>query len=132
MIDVLRIANKITLIHINTMTTYRIPEEAERMGWRRVKEKAVEPELMPAQIILSEFDGKYYYNLTELEARIFETMRVFEFLSIAVDGRISPTERGRGIIDGSIKTNANVPDYFKEYLAKPRDGSECGTAGSQT
>ncbi len=120
------------MIHINTMTTYRIPEEAERMGWRRVKEKAVEPELMPAQIILSEFDGRNYQDLTDKEARIFETMRMLACLDMDIQGKISATERGRGIIDGSIKTNADVPDYFKEYLAKPRDGSKCDTAGSQT
>lgn len=101
------------------------------MGWRTVKKRGVEPEPMPAQVIIEEFDGMNYCNLTDEQARIFETLRRFECLEVDDRGDITATERGRGIVDGSIKTNRNVPAYFQEYLSKSRCAAKCGTDGSR-
>ncbi len=132
MIDVLKIANKITLIHINTMTTYRIPEEAERMIRRTEKKRKMsEHEPTPLQTAVREFDGRSYFDLTSEEIRIFEVMRTMEFVQYNDRGEITATERGRGIIDGSIETNYVVPGYLAGYLAKSEEASKCGTAGSQ-
>ena len=102
------------------------------MGWRTVKKREAEPEPMPAQAIIGEFDGMNYCNLTDEQARIFETLRRFECLEVDDRGYITATERGRGIVDGSIKTNRDVPGYFQEYLSRSRDATKCGTVGSQT
>ncbi len=102
------------------------------MGWRTVKKGRVETDPMPAQVIIREFDGMNYCNLTDEQARIFETLRRFECLEVNDRGDITATERGRGIVDGSIRTNCNVPAYFREYLSKSRDAARCGTVGSQT
>lgn len=100
------------------------------MGRRTVKKRESEP--MPAQVIIGEFDGMNYHDLTDEQTRIFETLRRFECLEVDDRGYIAATERGRGIVDGSIKTNRNVPRYFLEYLSRSRDATKCGTVGSQT
>ncbi len=46
-------------------------------------------------------------------------------------GEITATERGRGIMDGTIKTDYTVPRFLIGYMAE-REGCRCGTAGSQS
>lgn len=101
------------------------------MGWRTEK-KDVTPEPTPLQIVIQEFDGKNYYDLNASQIRAFQTMRSLWYLQFDEYGNISPTERGRGIIDGSIKTNREIPRFLEEYRSESKGATRCGTAGSQS
>ena len=101
------------------------------MGWR-TERRDVAPEPTPLQIVIQEFDGKNYYDLDASQVRAFQTMRSLWYLQFDEYGNISPTERGRGIIDGSIKTNREIPRFLEEYRSESKEATRCSTAGSQS
>lgn len=98
----------------------------------RTAKKEVESEPTPLQIIIQEFNGKNYYKLNASQVRAFQTMRSLWYLEFDEYGNITPTERGRGIIDGSIKTNREIPRFLEEYRSESRETERCGTVGSQS
>ncbi len=101
------------------------------MGLHNAK-REVESEPTPLQIVIQEFNGKNYYKLSASQIRAFQTMRSLWYLEFDEYGNITPTERGRRIIDGSIKTNRDIPRFLEEYRSESREGTRCGTAGSQS
>ncbi len=99
---------------------------------RHAEKENIDPEPTPLQIVIQEFNGKNYYDLNASQVRAFQTMRSMWYLQFDEYGNITPTERGRGIIDGSIKTNRNIPRFLEEYRSESKENTRCGTAGSQS
>lgn len=52
-----------------------------------------------------------YYNLGSIEERSVDRMRAIGLLKVGIDGTISPTKMGKGMMDGSIKTNNEIPPF---------------------
>ena len=92
--------------------------------------RAKGPEPTPLQIAVRAFDGGNYLELTDEEVAIVDVMRDLWYVTVDMDGNISATERGRGIMDGTVKTNHDVPRFLRGHMSEVEE--RCGTAGSQS
>ena len=80
--------------------------------------------LTPLQQGLKKAVSLNFYDLTTLQLESVRRLRSIGLLKINMDGSISPTEAGRGIIDGTIETNETVPSFiaglYNECASKPK------------
>lgn len=73
------------------------------------RRKAVkEVHLTPLQKGLMKAVSLNYYKLDPVQEESVDRMRDIGLLRVEINGTILPTETGKGIIDGSIKTNDTV------------------------
>lgn len=71
----------------------------------------VSEDLTPLQKGLKKAVSLNYYNLGSIEERSVDRMRAIGLLKVGIDGTISPTKMGKGMMDGSIKTNNEIPPF---------------------
>lgn len=100
------------------------------MASMRLFKKNTVPRPTPLQIAVKEFDGRNYLKLNDEEVEIVDTMKDLWYVRIDMDGHISVTERGQGILDGTVKTNYDVPRFLRKFMSE--EESRCGTAGFQS
>ncbi len=82
------------------------------MGFVKVfGREPVSEDLTPLQKGLKKAVSLNYYNLGPIEERSVDRMRAIGLLKVSIDGTISPTGMGKGMMDGSIKTNNEIPPF---------------------
>ena len=82
------------------------------MGFLKVfGRKPVSEDLTPLQKGLKKAVSLNYYSLDPIEERSVDRMRAIGLLKVGIDGTISPTKMGKGMMDGSIKTNNKIPPF---------------------
>ena len=82
------------------------------MGFVKVfGREPVSEDLTPLQKGLKKAVSLNYYNLGPIEERSVDRMRAIGLLKVGIDGTISPTGMGKGMMDGSIKTNNEIPPF---------------------
>ncbi len=96
------------------------------MGFVKVfGRKPVSEDLTPLQKGLKKAVSLNYYNLGPIEERSVDRMRAIGLLKVGIDGTISPTGMGKGMMDGTIKTNNEIPPFvaglvrWREPVAVP-------------
>lgn len=52
-----------------------------------------------------------YYSLDPVQEESVDRMRAIGLLKVGMDGSISPTKMGKGIMDGTIGTSKAVPPF---------------------
>lgn len=87
------------------------------MGFVKVfGREPVSEDLTPLQKGLKKAVSLNYYRLDPIEERSVDRMRAIGLLKVGIDGTISPTKMGKGIIDGTIKTNNKIPPFVAELV----------------
>ena len=82
------------------------------MGFVKVfGREPVSEDLTPLQKGLKKAVSLNYYNLGPIEERSVDRMRAIGLLKVSIDGTISPTKMGKGMMDGTIKTNNEIPPF---------------------
>lgn len=71
----------------------------------------VSEDLTPLQKGLKKAVSLNYYSLDPIEVESVDRMRAIGLLKVSMDGTISPTKMGKGMMDGSIKTNNEIPPF---------------------
>ena len=88
--------------------------------------------MLETLMVIGEFDGKNYLKLNDEDVKMADTLCRLWYIRIDDRGHISTTERGRGIIDGSIKTSHETPAFLAGYMSRSGGCPKCGTAESQS
>lgn len=83
------------------------------MGTVRVffKKKTASEDLTPLQKGLKKAVSLNYYSLSPIEEKSIDRMMAIGLLKVSIDGSISPTKMGKGIMDGTVETNNTVPPF---------------------
>lgn len=68
-------------------------------------------DLTPLQIGLRKATSLNYYELEPVQEESVDRMRSIGLLKVNIDGSITPTKMGKGIMDGTIETNRTVPPF---------------------
>ncbi len=88
------------------------PPAKETKRFFRRKTPPVEVHLTPLQRGLKTAASLSYFDLNPIQEKSVDRMRNIGLLMLHMDGSIVPTKMGKDIIDGTIKTNENIPPFI--------------------
>ena len=104
-----------TLNHISARCESSYTAHRILIIMRRVKvvleHGSVAEELPPLQKGLRKAVSMDYYTLDPVQEESVDRMRAIGLLKVGMDGSISPTKMGKGIMDGTIGTSKAVPPF---------------------